>query len=113
LRDFGLKDQIRRAAVSVASNIAEGFERGGNAEFRQFLANAKGSCAEVKTQLYIALDAEYLSNAEFDFAYALTNEISKLVGGFMTYLADTKLRGSKFTTSSERNKTPPTANPTL
>ena len=58
-RDFGLEDQIRRAAVSVLSNIAEGFERGGDQEFLQFLAVAKGSCGELRAQLYVALDQEY------------------------------------------------------
>lgn len=55
-KDFGLKDQIRRAAVSIMSNIAEGFERGGDKEFAQFIALAKGSSAEVRAQLYVALD---------------------------------------------------------
>ncbi|MCA1795701.1 MAG: four helix bundle protein [Desulfotignum sp.] len=55
-RDFGLKDQIRRAAVSIMSNIAEGYDRGGRAEFHQFLVIAKGSCAEVRSQLYVAYD---------------------------------------------------------
>ena len=59
-KDFGLRDQIRRAAVSILSNIAEGFERGGDKEFRQFLSQAKGSCAEVRAQLYIALDEGYV-----------------------------------------------------
>ena len=65
-RDFGLKDQIQRAAVSIMSNIAEGFERAGRAEFHQFLVIAKGSCAEVRSQVYVALDAGYISKAEFD-----------------------------------------------
>lgn len=58
-RDFGLKDQIRRASVSILSNIAEGFQRGGDKEFLQFLAVAKGSCGEVRAQLYIAVDQGY------------------------------------------------------
>src|SRR5437879_485616 len=64
-KDFSLVDQIRRASISVLSNIAEGFERGGRSEFHQFLVVAKGSCAEVRSQLYVALDAEYLGQAEF------------------------------------------------
>ena len=59
-RDYSLKDQIRRAAVSTMSNIAEGFERGGAAEFHRFLVMAKGSCAELRNQLYIAFDVAYI-----------------------------------------------------
>src|SRR6267142_2803435 len=64
-KDFGLKDQIRRACVSIMSNIAEGFERSGTGEFTQFLAMAKGSAGEVRSQLYVALDQRYLSEGEF------------------------------------------------
>jgi four helix bundle protein len=60
VRDFGLKDQIRRASVSILSNIAEGFERGNDKEFAHFLAISKGSCGEVRAQLYVALDQRYL-----------------------------------------------------
>ncbi|HVS82083.1 MAG TPA: four helix bundle protein [Pyrinomonadaceae bacterium] len=61
-KDFGLKDQIRRAAVSIMSNIAEGHDRSGTGEFVQFLANAKGSAAEVRCQLYVALDQGYIND---------------------------------------------------
>lgn len=65
-RDFGLRDQIRRAAVSIMSNIAEGYDRNGTGEFIQFLAIAKGSAAEVQSQLYVAFDQTYIDRAEFD-----------------------------------------------
>ncbi len=65
-RDFGMRDQIRRAAVSIMSNIAEGFERMGRAEFHQFLVIAKASCAEVRSQLYIAHDIGYLDREQFE-----------------------------------------------
>ena len=95
-KDFSLKDQIRRAAQSATSNIAEGFERGGNREFIQFLSDVKGSCGEVRDQLYTALDEEYVMQAEFDRAYQLALETSRLISGFMKYLQQSELRGSKF-----------------
>ena len=95
-RDFALKDQIRRAVVSIMSNIAEGFERGGDKEFRQFLAVAKGSAGEVKCQLYVALDAGFIDKAQFDELAALAMEVGRLLGGFMKYLAQSDLRGSKY-----------------
>ena len=63
--DYGLRDQIRRAAISIMSNIAEGFERGGDKEFLQFLSIAKGSCGEIRAQLYAALDQAYVSEVQF------------------------------------------------
>lgn len=86
-RDFGLRDQIRRAAVSIMANIAEGFERGGDAEFRRFLAIAKGSTGEVKAQLYVALDAGLIERTQFDHLYELATETGNLIGGLMRYLA--------------------------
>lgn len=80
-KDFGLRDQIQRATVSIMSNIAEGFERGGRAEFHQFLSTAKASCAEVRSQLYVALDAEYLSPSAFDQLQSLAEEVAKILGG--------------------------------
>jgi four helix bundle protein len=78
------------------SNIAEGFEREGNVEFRQFLAIAKGSTREVKAQLYVALDAGFLSQPQFGQVSELTNEVSRLIGGFMRYLSETDYRGRKY-----------------
>jgi four helix bundle protein len=95
-KDYSLKDQIRRAAQSVTSNIAEGFERGGNREFIQFLSGAKGSCGEVRDQLYTALDGGYLTEQEFQSLYSLAMETSRLISGFIRYLQETNLRGPKF-----------------
>src|SRR3989337_215585 len=64
-KDFGLRDQIRRSAVSIMANIAEGFERGGDKEFQQFLSTAKASCAEVRSHLFVALDQRYVTQAQF------------------------------------------------
>lgn len=83
-RDFGLRDQIRRAAVSIMSNIAEGFERGRSAEFHQFLSIAKASCAELRSQLYVALDAGYLSQEIFSRLRTKANEVGQVVGGLRT-----------------------------
>ncbi len=80
-RDFGLKDQIQRAAVSVMSNIAEGFERYSRAEFRQFLSIARGSVAEVRSQLYITRSLNYISEQEFTSAYSLCRDVGNLIGG--------------------------------
>jgi four helix bundle protein len=80
-RDFGMKDQIRRSAVSIMSNIAEGFERGRASEFHQFLSIAKGSCAEVRSELYVALDAEYLTQQQFIRLMADAVETGLVLGG--------------------------------
>jgi len=80
-RDFGLRDQIRRAAVSAMSNIAEGFDRGSRSEFHQFLVIAKASCAEVRSQLYVAQDAGYINQEIFDSVSNATSELSRINGG--------------------------------
>jgi four helix bundle protein len=96
-RDFGLVDQIRRAAVSVMSNIAEGFERGSNPEFIQFLYIAKGSCGEVRAQLSVACDQGYLSGADLDRLAGECRRISGGISNFITALKGSRFRGPKHT----------------
>jgi len=95
-RDFALRDQIRRASVSVMSNIAEGFDRSGTAEFVHFLATAKGSAAEVRCQLYVASDQGYIQDRDFTELNALSAETGKMVGGLMKYLRASGYKGTKF-----------------
>ncbi len=85
-RDYGLRDQIRRAAVSVMSNIAEGFESRTQALFIDFLGRAKGSAGEVRAQLYVAADAGYLDQAQFRALYDQAESCSRQLRSFMTYL---------------------------
>jgi four helix bundle protein len=106
-KDFALRDQVRRAAISIPSSIAEGFERGGRLEFIQFLSIAKGSCGEVKTQLYIAFDQEYLSEDEFmELAQKIT-DTTNMIGGFMKYLGQSEVRGVKFKRDSATKREGP------
>jgi four helix bundle protein len=86
-KKYGLVDQIERASVSVMSNIAEGFERGSAAEFHQFLFVAKSSCAEVRSLLYVLLDAGYLDDPAFRTLQAQANEVGRVVGGLRTAVA--------------------------
>ena len=104
-RDFGLRDQIRRAAVSVMSNIAEGFERGGDREFIQFLSLAKGSAGEIRSQLYIAFDQPYLNRTQFDDLANRALHIGKLLAGFMNYLKKSQLGGLKYKPAGTRPET--------
>lgn len=80
-KDFGLSGQIQRASVSIMSNVAEGFERGGRGEFHQFLSVAKASCAEVRSLLYVALDVEYIKKKEFRKIMDRAVEVGRIVGG--------------------------------
>ena len=95
-RDFGLRDQIRRASVSIMSNIAEGFERGGDKEFLQFVSLAKGSSGEVRAQLYVALDAGYIDQQTFSRLSDMATQINRMLAGLMKYLRSSELKGSKY-----------------
>ena len=94
--DFGLRDQIRRASVSIMSNIAEGFERGGDKEFFQFVSLAKGSSGEVRAQLYVALDAGYIDQQTFSRLSDMATQINRMLAGLMKYLRSSELKGSKY-----------------
>lgn len=84
LKDFGFKDQIQRVSVSIMNNIAEGFERKGDKEFTQFLYIAKGSCGEVRSMLYLGKELGYLSEERFNTLFVLSEDISKLLSGFIS-----------------------------
>jgi len=101
-KDFGLQRQIRDASVSVMANIAEGFERGGSGEFQQFLAIAKGSAGEVISHLYVALDQGYIGEQEFRRLEKVARDTGRKIGGLMSYLRQSNLRGPKFKVSGTR-----------
>ncbi|HEX7410663.1 MAG TPA: four helix bundle protein [Bacteroidales bacterium] len=85
-KDFSFRDQIQRASVSVMNNIAEGFERKSNNEFKQFLYIAKGSCGEVRSMLYLAKELKKISNEEFIKYHELSEEISRVLSGLIKSL---------------------------
>lgn len=95
-KDFSLVDRIRRAGVSVMSNIAEGFERGSNSELIQFLYISKGSCGEVRTQLVVAFDQKYISGEEMEQAKELAKKVSGMLSNLITFLKHSQLKGDKF-----------------
>ena len=94
-KDFGLADQIRRAAVSIMSNIAEGYERGSKIEFIQYLDVAKGSCGECRAQLQITRDQNYLSETEYEKQYNLCRQISRMISNFIAHLQGSDYKGEK------------------
>ncbi|HEV7745319.1 MAG TPA: four helix bundle protein [Pyrinomonadaceae bacterium] len=95
-RDFSLRDQIRRASISIVSNIAEGYERDGDKEFLQFLYIAKGSCGEVRAQLYLAYDRKYLSSEQFAALSSKAVQTSRVISGLIKYLRQSQVTGKKF-----------------
>lgn len=95
-KDHGLVDQVRRASVSILSNIAEGFERGSNAELVHFLYVAKGSAGELRAQMYVALDQGYITNDDRLKVYDRCMSISSQIAGLIKYLKRSGLKGAKF-----------------
>ncbi len=98
-RDFALRDQIRRAAVSIVSNIAEGFERDGDKESLQFLSMVKGLSGEVRAQLYLALDRGYISSEQFTQLSNKAIELSRVINGLIKYLRQSQFSGKKYKTT--------------
>ena len=88
--DFGLRDQIQRAVVSIMANIAEGFERNRAGEFHQFLSIAKASCAEVRSHLYIAFDIGYIEQAKFEKLLTQAEEVGRVIGGLRSAISRTR-----------------------
>jgi four helix bundle protein len=95
-RDFGLRDQICRSAVSIMANIAEGFERDGDKEFLNFLSIAKGSSGETRSLMYVVLDQGYVTKEEFENLSSRLVECSRVISGLSKYLRQSDFKGPKF-----------------
>jgi four helix bundle protein len=95
-RDFGLRDQICRSAVSIMANIAEGFDRDGDKEFQNFLSIAKSSSGETRSLMYVALDQEYVTEDEFAAVTSRLVECSRVISGLSKYLRQSDLKGPKY-----------------
>ncbi len=92
-KNYRLIDQVNGSSGSIMDNIAEGFERGTRKEFIQFLGYAKGSCGEIRSQLYRALDRRYITEAEFDELYLMAINISRMIQKFIEYLLKSEIEG--------------------
>ena len=95
-KNFALRDQMERSSGSIMDNIAEGFGRGGNREFHNFLSYSKGSVTELKSQLYRAWDKNLISNAQFEELSVECDKVDNKIGAFMYYLRNSDLKGIKF-----------------
>jgi four helix bundle protein len=99
-KDYGLKDQVCRASVSIMANISEGFDSGSRAEFIRFLSYAQRSCSELQSEFYVALDQEYITKEEFDEIYSLASKARSKIGAFIKYLK----QGTKTKNEERRTK---------
>lgn len=95
--DFALRDQMLRSCGSIADNIAEGFERGGNKEFIQFLFIAKGSCGELRSQFQRSLNRQLITEKEFDSYYNTCKSLSVKISNLISHLKSSEYKGNKYT----------------